>query len=392
MRLSKTVKISIGLGILFIVFYVATLSCVYPNTLRMIEANCWVDDYVWQFFRWPMLGAMFMCSVIVGVMLGVGLLLRLCHLGRFMPICIVIGLVLAYLFPPMAEGSWGEERLFSKTTLEKEDIYKYQFMADAKVWDDLKQTIINDGNANSVIGIRYLLLCESALGTLAENLFRYPISETEHFLFRGSRNTISCTFNRQFYENIGIWDECYHQAQEYSMCLDNFCLQSICQMVDYSIKEAEWQVAEKLLTVLEQTLFYGNFVRERREEIAKVRKQKPVSDAPLRQDNFVTVYSMQNELVHDFQYQVGDSMKIQEYIMCCMLIRKRLSQFCSSLSILPRYQCDMEHLPMTFREAIDIYNSKGEAHRDGKPGTYAHFFYNVQIPEMETRFGASMTN
>ena len=36
--------------------------------------------------------------------------------------------------------------------------------------------------------------------------------------------------------------------------------------------------------------------------------------------------------------------------------------------------------------------SKGEAHRDGKPGTYAHFFYNVQIPETETRFGASMLN
>ena len=377
---------------LFVVAHVVILSYIYPNTLRMMEANCWVDDYVLQFFRWPLLGAMVMCSVIVGAMLGISVLLRLCHMGRFMPMCILIGLFLAYLFPPMAEGKWGEDRLFSKASMEKEEIYKYQFLADEKKWDELRRTIIKDANTKSVIGIRYLLLCESALGTLAENLFRYPISETEHLLFRGSRNTISCTFNRQFYENIGIWDECFHQAQEYSMCLDNFCLQSICQMVDYSIKEAEWQVAEKMLTVLEQALFYGDFVRERREEIAMLREHKPVNDAPLRQDNFVTVYSMQNELVHNFQYHVGDSMKIQEYIMCCMLIRKKLPQFCNSLSILPRYQCDMERLPMTFREAIDIYTSKGEAHRDGKPGTYAHFFYNVQIPETETRFGASMLN
>ena len=380
------------MGILFAVAYVAVLSYVYPNTLKMMEANCWVDDYVLQFFRWPVVGAMIMCGVIVAVMLAVGVLLRLCHLVRFTPVCIVIGLALAYLFPPMAECNWGDERLFSKASIENEHIYTYQMLADAKKWDELRRTICRDGNANSVLGIRYLLLCESAVGTLSENLFSYPVTETEHFLFRGSRSTISCTFNRQFYDNIGIWDECFHQAQEYSMCLDNFCLKSICHMVDYSIKEAEWQVAEKLLAVLEQALFYGDFVREHRANIARLRKQKPENDAPLRQDNFVTGYSLQNEFVHDFQYHIGDNLKVQEYIMCCMLIRKRLPQFCSSLGVLPRYKVGLEQLPMPFREAIEIYRSGGKALRDEPPGTYAHFFYNVQIPETETRFESSTIN
>lgn len=392
MRLSKSIWISIGLGMLFAVAYVTALSCVYPSTLRMMEANCWVDDYVLQFFRWPVVGAMFMCSAIVAVMLGIGLLLRLCHLGRLLPVCILIGVSLAYIFPPTAEGKWGEERLFSENTIETEKIYTYQLLADEKKWDELRRTILKDGNAKSELGIRYLLLCESAVGTLAENLFAYPITETEHLLFRGIRNKVTCTFNRQFYENLGIWDECFHQAQEYSMCLDNFSLRSICQMVDYSIKEAEWQVAEKLLTVLDQSLFYDDFVCDRHGEIAKLREKKPMNDAPLRQDNFVTGYSFQNELVKQFQCNVGDSLKIQEYIMCCLLIRKNLPQFYNGLNILQRYRGGMETLPTTFREAIDIYRSGGEAHRDAKPGTYAYFYYNVQIPEIETRYGDTTTN
>ncbi len=386
-------KLTLLLALLFLVAYTATVSLLYPNTLLMMEANCGVTDYLLQFFRWRVVGALLMALPMCAAMLLVALVLRLCRLPRLMPLSLAVALALAYFYPPTATYAWGETTLFSKAMQEKEKIYHYMRLADSRQWTALRQAIREDGASHSPIGMRYLLLAESACGTLAENLFAYPITETEEFLFRGHTAATSCEFNRQFYDNIGIWDECFHQAQEYSMSLPQFCLHSLCCMTDYSIREAEWAVAEKLLAVLEQALFYGDFVADRRAQIAEGRRLKPTNDAPLRQDNFVTGYSLQNEMVRFFHYHIGDSLKTQEYVLCCMLIRKKLPQFVESLRILPRYAgMPADQLPTPFRQALQIYESQGQALRDEPPGSYAHFFYNKQIPEQETRFAPSQTH
>ncbi len=385
--------ITLILALLFIVGYTAIVSMLYPNTLCMMEANCWTDDYILQFFRWPIVGAFCMALPMCIAMLFVAFLLRLCRLPRLMPLSIIVALALAYFYPPSAEYKWNEDRLFSENLRHQEQLYHYVRLADNHKWNELKQTIRRDGMASSTLGMQYMLLAESATGTLVENLFAYPINETEHFLFRGYRTIQSCEFNRQFYDNIGIWDESFHQAQEYAMCLPRFSLHSLCNMIDYSIKEAEWAVAEKLLTVLSQALFYDEFIADRRSQIDEGRQLKAFNDAPLRQDSFVTGYSMQNEMVRLYWNNIGDSEKIQDYILCCMLIRKNLPQFIQSLGQLPRYaNSTIDRLPTPFRQAIEIYQSGGKALRGEPYGTYAHFFYNRGIPEHETRFGSTTIN
>lgn len=104
-----------------------------------------------------------------------------------------------------------------------------------------------------------------------------------------------------FYDNMQVWDEAFHQAQEYAMCQQDFCFLSVKKMVEYSIAEAEWKVAEKLLYVLDQALFYHDFVAESRNRIAEGKKQRPCNDASLRNGNFVTGFSLQNEMVHMYQ-------------------------------------------------------------------------------------------
>ncbi len=385
--------ITLILALLFIVGYTVTVSILYPNTLCMMEANCWTDDYILQFFRWPVAGAFCMALPMCTAMLLVALMLHLCRLSRLMPLSIIVALALAYLYPPSAEYKWNEDKLFSQSLHQKEQLYHYARLADSHKWNDLLKTIRDDDMEMSSLGMRYMLLAESASGTLAENLFSYPVRETEDFLFRNYRTTLTCEFNRQFYDNIGIWDECFHQAQEYSMCLPRFCLHSLCNMIDYSIKEAEWAVAEKLLTVLSQALFYDDFIADRRSRISEGRRLKPANDAPLRQDCFVTGYSLQNEMVHLLQYHIGDSVKIQDYILCCMLIRKKLPQFIQSYRLLPHYaNSTFNQLPKPFRQAIQIYESRGMALRNEPYGTYAHFYYNIEIPEHETRYGSANIN
>ncbi len=381
------------LALLFIVVYTATISALYPNILCMMEANCWIDDYILQFFRWPIVGAFLMALPMCIAMLLVAFLLRLCRLPRLMPLSIIVSLALAYVYPPNANYQWGEDRLFSQNLRQDEQVCHYIRLAGSQKWNELQQTIRRDGMATSILGMRYLLLAESAKGTLVENLFTYPIRETEDFLFRGYRTSQSCEFNRHFYANIGIWDECYHQAQEYSMCQPRFCVYSLCHMIDYSIKEAEWAVAEKLLAVLSQALFYDDFIADRKSQIAEGRQLKPVNDAPLRQDCFVTGYSFQSEMAILLKYEIGDSLKIQDYTLCSMLVRKKLPQFVSCLGLFPRYaKCTLDQLPTPFRHAIEIYRSQGEALRDEPYGTYAYFYYNTPIPKQETRYGTASIN
>lgn len=385
-------RTTILLAVLFVLAYTGLVSYLYPHTLRLMEANCWVHDYVLQFFRWPVVGALLMSLPMCGAMLSTAFLLKLCKQQRLMPVSLLVALTLAYCYPPSPVYDWGEGHLFSEDMQADERVFTYQYLAEEEQWDELMRTLRQNGMVASTIGMRYMLLAESAKGTLVHNLFSYPINETEQFLFRGFNSSVSTTFNRLFYHNIAIWDECFHQAQEYAMCQRDFCLKSVCQMVDYSIKESEWRVAEKLLCVLDQALFYHDFVSDRRQQIVEGKKLKPGNDAPLRQDNFVIGYSLQNEMAHDLQYKIGEEEKIQDYVLCCMLIRKNLAQFCKSLTLFPRYRKPVEELPLPFQQAIQIYQSGGQALHDAQPGTYAYYLYNTEIPEQESRFELATTN
>ncbi|GEM_PF-4998592 len=385
-------KTTLWMSLIFIAGYTILVACIYPNTLRMMEANSWLNDWILQFFRWPWVGAFLMSIPPCAAMTLTALLLRIIRLPRLMPASLLVALWLAYQYPPTPEYKWGEDRLFSEKMKSDEQLFNYQRMASERQWKELCQTIRRDKTASTTLGARYLLLAESAMGTLAENLFTHPITETEQFLFRGYNNSITCIFNCQFYDNLGVWDECFHQAQEYAMSQRDFCFRGVCMMVDYSIAEAEWRVAEKLLVVLDEALFYHDFVADRRAKIAEGRKLKPVNDAPLRQDNFVSGYSFQNEMARLFQYKIGDQEKVQEYIMCSMLIRKHIPQFCKALSMMPRYKKPITELPTPFQQAIEINNSQGTALKDAPIGSYAYYYYNTEIPETEKRFEGTATN
>lgn len=387
-----TIKLMWLLTLVFVVLYTWVVASKYPETLRMVEQNAWVNEYVLQLFRWPVVGALLMALLFSVAMWVVAILLKLCRLPRLMPVSVVVALVLAFKITPNAQCMWTENNLFSEQMRVNEILYHYQHLADDKKWDELKDAINKCGDRNSPLGMRYLLLAESAQGTLLDNLFFFPITQTEDLLYRGLQGPESCTFNRQFYDNIGIYDECFHQAQEYAMTQRYFCLQSLCYMIDYSIKEAEWAVAEKLLTVLDDAWFYGDFVADRRSQVAEGKLKKLVNDAPIRQDNFVTGYSFLDEMIHDYMFKIGDLDKIQDYIIAAVLVRKQLGKLPVCLKQFPRFSKPLEQLPENVQQAMEIFKSKGEALHDAAQSSYAYYFYNVQIPEVETRYASNPFN
>lgn len=93
------------------------------------------------------------------------------------------------------------------------------------------------------------MLAESALGTLPHNLMKYSINDPENFLFRHESNSYLVNFNRQFYENIGIWDEAFRQAFEYGInSRENECFKTLRHKTDYALATYDLGTAENTST------------------------------------------------------------------------------------------------------------------------------------------------
>ena len=377
-------RLTLLLHLLFVIFYVLVVGTRYSGILRMMEANSWTDDYILHLFRWPLVGAL----VYAVPMALVGLLFCLFRLRRYAPWTILAPLSLAYFCAPHANSHEGGARLFSAEMNQEEQVCSYVLLADEKKWDELLQTLGKDGNLNTPLGMRYALLAESALGRLPQKLFTYPIRSAEKLLFRGDRSPLMCQFNRQFYENLGIYDEAFHQAMEYGTHQqDGCCLASLRQLTDYALEQGDWQVAEKYLAILDEAWLQGGFVEQRRARLLGVKEQAQKAEAendslamvPLRGESFVGLYPLRSELVRLAYYHEGDDQKTVDYLLCVILLEKNLQTFYSVLTQFPNYQG--RALPQAYQEALDILQSEGLAHRDAPVGTYANFFYNVSIED-----------
>lgn len=210
-----------------------------------------------------------------------------------------------------------------------------------------------DAQQGDAVALRFALLAESAQGKLADNIFTYPIQEESQFLFPHKREYITCQFNRLFYRNLGIYDEAFHQAEEYYLLQRNgLCFSSLRQMVDYSIREGEWEVAEKFLHLLEKATCHGDFVRDARQQMQKARKEHR-EEIPLRANNFVGGYPFPVEMVYLARYYKDPARRAQfmDYAMCAYLLRGDLMRFNVALHAFDVYKD--RQLPQTYKDALE---------------------------------------
>lgn len=236
-----------------------------------------------------------------------------------------------------------------------EQVYSYVILSNERRWKELlcetpcrKLAVLGDPFA-----LRYALLAESALGTLPENLFNYAIRSEDQFLFRHESSDLTLPFNRLFFENLGIWDEAYHHAEEYANLKPNGqCFSSLRRMTDYSIAEQEWEVAEKYLRLLSHSTCHRDFVSERREMMARERK-KPQMQKPLWADNFVGGYAFDQEMLRLCRYYQDDERrkKMLDYAICTYLIHDDMRRFSIALYAYGFYKG--KPLPQAYASAVE---------------------------------------
>ncbi|MBP5393228.1 MAG: hypothetical protein J6Y59_05380 [Bacteroidaceae bacterium] len=256
-----------------------------------------------------------------------------------LPLSVLIPMPLVYsqqvAFIPFEERymAWGGrfEPLTSSYNQQGEYVKKLVCLSSEGKWEELiyKARAKNEARRGNGVALRYALLAESALGTLPENLFDYPISDENLFLFPHQDSSIAHQFNWLFYLNLGVYDEVFHQAEEYGLRQPNgVCFSSLRQMVDSSIEEGDWEIAEKYLQILSKSSRHKGFVRDSRARIQNSKKQKS-KDIPLRADNFVGGYSLPVEMLRLTRYY-GDASrqkKMTDYAICSYILRGDRNSF-----------------------------------------------------------------
>ena len=252
---------------------------------------------------------------------------------------------------------WGAcfDPLAGKYNSDREFILKMVSLASEGRWEDLlyKEHIGVEARRGNGTALRYALLAESALGTLPDNLTMYPIQAEEQFYFPHEREYVTLQLNRLFYLNLGVYDEAFHQAQEYCLVMPNGnSFSSLRQMIDYSIEEGEWEMAEKFLTVLSKSSCHKDFISDRRQKMAAAKKTFK-KDIALRADNFVGGYPFPVEMLRLARYYKDspNRKKMLDYAICAYMLRGDVNSFMIAVKAFDIY--NDKNLPKSFKLFID---------------------------------------
>ena len=277
-----------------------------------------------------------------------------------------------------------------------EYVKKLVCLANEERWEDIlyKEHIKGDARRGNSVALRYALLAESALGTLPENLFDYPIREENQFYYQHETEYVASQFNRLFYLNLGIYDEAYHHAQEYGLLQSGGnCFASLRQMADYSIEEGDFETAEKFLEVLSKSCCHKTFVEERRKKLTDktplhlprgggrpplnlpegrlaaaksspprgrwrgVLNSKLIKSVPLRADNFVGGFPLPIEMLRLARYygSCPQQKKMLDYAICSYMLRGDTERFLIATKAFDIYK--NRELSKAYREFIERYAS-----------------------------------
>lgn len=260
-----------------------------------------------------------------------------------------------------------------------EDVLVCRSLAEDAKWPELLDKIKGKGAITNNRDLHFALLAEARLGTLADNLFSYPINTAEEFCPRLEKSLPSVDFCRIFYREMGIYDEAFRRAFEYGMMISRstgFCFASLRQMAEYCVKQGNKPLAEKYLYLLSRSSCHADFVAEQR----RLLENAPTVIDSVRTDNFVKAFPMNKEMAHLLDYD-HNNLAVVNYLLCGLLLSKQLEAFKTVLS-------DYVHvfgkgrLPRAYAEAAAMINYLS-------PGIWAGKI--TYDPEYDRRFAEYVT-
>lgn len=246
-----------------------------------------------------------------------------------------------------------------------EQIAHLEYLAGQNQWDEiLNEVSVKDAYENEYKR-RYALLALSETGRLADEAFRYGLSGSEDFLFKGKRSSLAQNFNMLFYRSAGMDNAAVYYAYEQSLLsVSGLNFNSMRMLADLYLGCKDYTLAKKYLDILSTSTCHRRWVRERLPLLEEIRHCEPCYNEP----EFKYLWGQFKQDMDFLSERYPDNFKYLDYKLCSLLADKNgfkfYEEFCNSAQA--RYSSG-EPVPIVYQEALLMFvgNNPDELERFG---------------------------
>ena len=220
------------------------------------------------------------------------------------------------------------------------------------VWDDLLKTVPAEVAEQDSELTPFALLALSGKGELGDKMFSYPVYEQndldmEAYDGKGEYYT-SLLFKACLYQYLGCYNEAIHNYFQWSTQLrqgTGFVV--LRRLVELYCLQGNFALMEKYCRILEKSLLNGAYVRHFRALAAKGTPQQPTSVAERTAIPVITHDPLYNLVL--LQSSGFDTRMSADRMLCTLILKKDFVRFSSLMEVLaPAY----ERIPLHFQETM----------------------------------------
>lgn len=252
-------------------------------------------------------------------------------------------LLLALIFPA--------HYLLNRETIRiEEQFYSMEQSAETGDWNRVLELANVKKPSYTDLHLRYALLAESELGTLADHLFNYPVSSTTDLFFWRKNEVRESLFNGLFYKSYGVADEYMHQIFEMATSdRGGMSARAIRHLTEAALMQKDKALANKFYKIALQSQKAEPWTKNIGKQLDAMNREIVRMDSiPERSDFFIGSYKPKTEITY-MALNDSNNVKRIDLMLCSFLLEKDLNHFQRALVM---YQDMFKHrLPQAYAEA-----------------------------------------
>lgn len=214
-------------------------------------------------------------------------------------------------------------------------------------WDNLLQESdqLKDFDFHTLY---YTNLALAMKGELPEKMFDYPQVGTIGFFIGRNLEYFNMLYGSEFHYRLGSINEAIHWMFEASVGVERVNNRILMRLADLNLQNGYCGVAEKYLNILDKTLMYKEWVKERKQQLAHCVPCEGVTDTTKR-DFFIGGRKTISDLARIYDIDTTNKAAF-DYMACALLLEKDLTRFFRLLLLSP--YTNARRLPKVYEEAL----------------------------------------
>lgn len=237
----------------------------------------------------------------------------------------------------------------------QEKQYQLEQAAESGNWPLVYQ-LANANRPNYTdLQLHYALLAENEMGTLADNLFNYPVSSTTDLYFWRRTEKDASFFNALFYKGLGVGDEYMHQIFEMGTPIHaTTSARTIRHLTEAAIMQKDKALAQKYFDLAQSCQKNKEWTLQTGQKLKQLIEEQTTDSIPDRSPFFIGTYEPKIEFVY---MSMNDSCNIKRtnLMLCSFLLEKDIRRFKQALGI--HQNVFKQKLPQAYAEAYLMANT-----------------------------------